>query len=233
MNDEQNMPPKRPPTTDLAHLVMPRRPSGVPYQNGEDYDAEALLTANGYTTDSKALRELLDSNLSVFQAAAARVLGTRKERSALDALQHVADDDAAEETSRVQAALALARMDVTKGRDVLNKMLSISPETSPAPMQAAGALAQLGDPRGYTLLREALKSTNPLTAMIACKQLFMFAGLDGQQLQNGEHVDVYELYKLALARSEPNIPGEAQAQLEELNTEQARATLAAHSVRKR
>lgn len=233
MSDEQNASSKRPPTTDLSNLVVPRRPSGVPYETGEDYDAQTLLTANGYTTETPVLTELLDSNLSVLQAAAARTLGAKEARQSMDALQRLAEDVTADETSRVQAAFALARMQVTKGKDVLKQMLEISPEASPAPMQAAGALAQLGDPRGYTIIRLALKSSNPVTAMIACKQLFRFVALDGQTLPDGEHVDAFGLYKLALARSEPNIVGEAHAQLEALNTDQARATLAAHSARKR
>lgn len=233
MSDKQNMPPKRPPTTDLAHLIMPRRPSGIPYETGEDYDAQALLTANGYTTEIQALIDLLDSNLSVFQAAAARTLGAKGARQAIDALQRLAADTTADETSRVQAAFALARIQIAKGKEVLNQMLEVSPEASPAPMQAAGALAQLGDPRGYLLIRTALRSSNPVTAMIACKQLFTFVALDGQPLPDGEHVDAFGLYKLAQERSEPNITGEAHAQLEALNTEKARATLAAHSVRKR
>ena len=217
---------------DLANLVVPRRPSGISYETGEDYDAQALLTANGYTTETQQLIDLLDSNLSVFQAAAARTLGAKGVQTAIHALEHLADDNAADETSRTQAAFALARMQIAKGKDVLSQMLELSPEASPAPLQAAGALAQLGDPRGYALVRAALSSSNPLTAMIACKQLFTFVALDGQPLSDGEHVDVYGLYKLALERSEANISGEAHAQLEALNTEQARATLAAHAVRK-
>lgn len=233
MSDKQNASPKRSPTTDLANLVVPRRPSGIPYETGEDYDSQALLTANAYTTETQDLIDLLDSNLSVFQAAAARTLGAKGERQSINVLQHLADDNTADETSRVQAAFAIARMQVARGRDVLNQMLEVSPEASPAPLQAAGALAQLGDPRGYIVIRAALKSANPVTAMVACKQLFTFVALDGQPLSNGERVDLYRLYKLALERSEPNIVGEAHAQLEALNTEKARATLTAHSIRKR
>ncbi len=232
MSDEQST-PKRSPTTDLAHLVMPRRPSGIPYETGEDYDAQAMLTANGYTIETQNLIDLLDSKLSVFQAAAARTLGAKGARTAIDALQRLADDNTADETSRVQAAFALARMQVTKGKDMLNEMLKVSPEISPAPIQAAGALAQLGDSSGYTLIYTALKSTNPLIAMVACKQLFKFVPFDGQILPDGEHVDIFGLYTLALERPEANITGEAYAQLEALDTEQARATLAAQSVRKR
>ncbi len=231
MSDEQNTSSKRTPTTDLANLVVPRRPSGIPYDTGEDDDSQALLTANGYTTETQELVHLLDSNISVFQAAAARVLGAKGERSAISALQRLTDNNTADETSRVQAAFAIARMDVTAGRDVLNQMLELSPEASPAPMQAAGALAQIGDPRGYRVIRASLSSSNSLTAMVACKQLFKFVALDGQMLPNGEHVDAYGLYKLILARSEANIIGEAQAQLKMLNTDQAQEMLAAHSAR--
>ena len=231
MSDKDSPSPKRLPTTELANLVVPRRPSGVAYENGDDYDAQALLIANGYTAEAQELIDLLSSNLSVLQAAAARTLGAKGERTAIDALQRFAEESTADETSRVQAAFALARMQVQKGVDVLNKMLELSPEASPAPMQAAGALAQLGDPRGYKVIRAALNSQNPVTAMVATKQLFPFAGLDGQPLPDGEPADPFSLYSIALARAEPNIAGEALAQLEALNTERARAMLANHAAR--
>ena len=63
------------PTTSLADLVVPRRPQGVPYSEGEDFDAQALLEANGYAADTEQLIELLESPIGVFQAAAARLLG--------------------------------------------------------------------------------------------------------------------------------------------------------------
>ena len=79
-------------------------------------------------------------------------------------------------------------------------------------------LARLGDPAGFAIVRHALESDNRITAMVACKQLIAFAGLEG--------VDVYEAFARALERPEPNIAGEARAQLAALGTESARRLLA-------
>ena len=222
MIEDQFTTPGREPTRSLADLSVPRRPENIPYKGGEDYDAQALLVANGYTVTAPSLIELLDSDLGILQAAAARVLGAQNERAAINALQRLMQNATAEETSRVQAAFALARMDVADAKEMLIRLLEFPPEASPAPLQAAGALANLGDPRGFEVVRAALDSPNRVIAMIACKQLFNFAALDSS------HVDVFEAFSRALTRPEPNISGEARAQLEELNTEKARATLAAY-----
>lgn len=224
---------ERQPARSLADLVVPRRPSGVPYEDGEDHDARALLTANGYSTESTDLIGLLDSDMGIVQAAAARTLGATKARAAIGALERLARDAGVEEATRVQAALALARMDVAGARDLLVALLETPPETSPAAVQAAGALARLGDPRGLGVIGTALDSPNRATAMAASKQLYAFTPHHGRTLPGGEPFDVFELFGRALARPEPSIAGEARAQLEALGTEQARATLAAHPARPR
>ena len=223
----------RPPTPSLADLVVPRRPSGVRYEDGEDYDSEALLTVNGFRLESEELIGLLDADLGILQAAAARTLGAKHDRAAIGALERLALNVGVEETARVQAAFALARMDVGGAIDMLFRLLDLSPEDSPAPLQAAGALARLGDPRGFDVVRAALDSVNPVTAMVACKQLFAFSALDGHSLPGGGRVDTFGAFSRALARSEPNISGEARAQLEALDTEQAQAMLASHPVQER
>lgn len=227
MIGDDGHPPARQPTRDLSDLIVPRRPAGIPYLEGEDYDAQALLTVNGYSLEIPQLIELLGSGLSIFQAAAARILGARGVVSAANELQRLAKDPIAEETSRVQAAYALARLGSSIARELLADLLQIEPEISPAPMQAAGALARLGDWRGYAVICKALKSDNRISAMVSCKQLLYLAGIDGRLLPGGGHVDMIEAFRIALSRPEANIRGEAMAQLAALNTEPARALLTA------
>jgi hypothetical protein len=215
----------------LADMVMPRRPAGIPYEDGEDYDARALLTVNGYTVEPGELIALLDSDIGILQAAAARTLGASNERAAIVPLERLAHDAAVEETTRAQAAFALARMDVAGARDLLVELLELPFEASPAPLQAAGALARLGDPRGINVISAAIDSPNRVTAMIASKQLHPFISLDGSTLPGGGRVDVFEVFGRALRRPEPNIVGEARAQLATLDTEQSRAMLSAHPAR--
>jgi hypothetical protein len=194
--------------TDLRKVTFPRRPAGVSHSDGDDQDARALLEANGLGIEPRELIEALDADLGIFQAAAARMLGALRVTDALPALRRLADDTAAEETARVQAANALVRLGDDSGRARLVELLALDPEASPAPLQAAGALAWLGDPAGFDVVRAALESPNRVTAMVACKQLIAFAGLRG--------VDLHEAYERALARPERNIVGEARSQLAEL-----------------
>ena len=144
------------------------------------------------------------------------MLGAEGAREAIPPLERLAGDRAAEETARVQAALALGRLGVDEGRNVLLELLQVDPATGPAPLQAAAALAQLGDASGFAVIRSALESPNRLTAMVACKQLHAFVPLD---------VDAYEAFERALTRPEPPVVGEALAQLEALGTARALALL--------
>jgi len=202
----------------LADVVMPRRPAGIPDAEGDDHDALALLEANGFAVTPEGLTDALDTDLEIFQAAAARTLGALGARPALAPLERLACDPDVSETVRVQAAYALARMGVADACEILARELAGSPEASPAPLQAAGALARLGDPRGFEVVRAALDSPNRVTAMIAVKQLSAFVGLGGPDLEGA--------FAAALARPEPPIGGEARAQLTALGTEWARRLLA-------
>jgi HEAT repeat protein len=228
MREDSHQKPSRPPTRQLSDLVVPIRPEGVSYENGEDYDAQALLTANSYDLETSQLVSLLRSDLGIFQAAAARLLGLKGVHTATRALKRLAKDSTAEETARVQAAFALARLRVPGAIELLASLLDLDPDISPAPLQAAGALARLGDPRGFPIIRQALASPNRVVAMVACKQLYAFVQLDGQLLPGGGKVEIFETFRKALERQEANITGEARVQLAELDTEQARTLLNAY-----
>ena len=193
---------------------MPRREAGVPPEQGDDHDARALLEANGLESGPAELVELLDSGIGIVQAAAARVLGADGVREAIPQLERLARDQTAEETARVQAAYALARLGVDEGHDLLRELVGLDPEAGPAAVQAAAALAALGDPAGFDVERRALESSNQLTAMVAAKQLHAFADLD---------VDLDDAWARVLQRPERPVVGEALAQLAALPAERAAA----------
>jgi HEAT repeat protein len=188
----------------------------VPPGEGDDHDANALLEANELGSDPAELVELLDSGIGIVQAAAARVLGANGVREAVEPLRRLAGDRTAEETARVQAALALGRLGDDSGREVLHELVRLDPEAGPAPLQAAAALARLGDPSGFPVVRAALESPNRLTATVAAKQLHAFVPFGD---------DVYEAFERALARPEPQVTGEARAQLAAIDSDRARELL--------
>jgi len=211
-----NGPPGDPP----QGLVTPHDQGSGP-GDAEDRRARALLEENGYGTDTEALRQTLRSGVGILQAAAARLLGLSGSRAAQDELIRLARDPATEETARVQAAVALARLgDEGAAREVLASILQLPLEASPGPLQAAGALAELGDPQGFSVVEAGLRSDNRVIAMIACKQLPAFVPLDGR-----DGVNVYRAFAAALSHPEDNVAAEARAQLEALATDQARSLL--------
>lgn len=130
----------------------------------------------------------------------------------------------------MQAAYALARLGSVDAAELLTGFLVLSPEATPAPLQAAGALARLGDPRGFSGVVEALDSSNPVTAMVACKQLLAYAWPDGRPLPNDRKVDIYRAFARALNRSEGNIVAEAVVQLKDLGTAKALKLLASRGL---
>jgi hypothetical protein len=211
-----NAPPGDPP----RGLITPHEQGRGP-GDAEDRRARALLEDNGYGTDTEALRQTLQSGVGILQAAAARLLGVGGSRVARDDLLRLARDPAAEETARVQAAVALARLDdEDAAREVLTSILRLPLEASPGPLQAAGALAELGDPQGFPVVEAGLRSDNRVIAMIACKQLPAFVPFDGR-----DGVDVYRAFAAALSHPEDNVATEARSQLEALGTERAQNLL--------
>jgi len=225
MMDEKIDPQSRLPTRSLEDLVVPRRPSGIPYVEGEDYDAQALLSVNGYSLETAELIQLLASGLDIFRAAAARTLGARGDVSSHNALLKLAQDVTVEDSARVQAAYALVRLGHQEAVELLANFLEINSEISIAPLQAAGSLARLGDSRGYVVIRTALESSNRVIAMVACKQLIYLEAVDGQSLPGGGNVGMIEAFRVALSRPEAPIRGEAITQLIHLNTNCARSLL--------
>jgi len=197
----------------LADLQIVRPPGGGPYAEVEDRHAEALLEANGFGRGPDELRRAIDSGVGVIVAAAARVAGITGDEESLDLLAELRDP-LLEETVLVQVGYALARNERPRGIEMLAEQLEVDPATSPAPLQAAGALARLGDPRGWPLVLSALESGDDLNAMVACKQLFAFRDLDGQATADGSRVDVDAGYRAALGRG-GSIADEARLQLRE------------------
>ena len=59
-------------TDPLGDVSVPRRAAGVPYAQGEDHDALALLESNGIGTTTPELLAALESGPEFFHAAVAR-----------------------------------------------------------------------------------------------------------------------------------------------------------------
>lgn len=219
---------QRQPTQSLADLTVPQMPANVPLAERDDVYAASLLKANGYGDSTADLLHALDNPISVLQAAAARALGARGEQAAIGALERLAANRAVEETVQVQATEALARLHVPGATEKLAEFLQISPETTPAPLQAAAALARLGRPEGFRVVLGALQSSNPVTVMTAVKQLLAFVSLDGQDGPDGSRVDIYAALERVMTGPLPRVAAEARSILRLLETPDARGLLEKH-----
>lgn len=197
---------EEPGQSGLGDLAVPRIPGWG--DEAADAQAAALLASSGCTTPRVALA----SPISIVQAAGARLLGASGEDEARGDLVALATDAGREETVQVEAAYALARLGDPRGTPELRRVLELPIEASPAPLQAAGALAWAGDPTGLAVVRRGLASSNPVTAIVATKQLPAFALLQGQATPDGT-VDVPLLYRLALDHPDERVVREARAQL--------------------
>jgi HEAT repeat protein len=106
------------------------------------------------------------------------LLGYRRDADAADALRKSLKDP--EARVRVEAALALARLDdIAVAMPVLVKELQ-GQFFADAPLRAARALAVLGDPSGYPRVKEALKSELPSNRQEAVAVLPTFLAFEGK-----------------------------------------------------
>jgi HEAT repeat protein len=191
----------------LEELVVPEPRPGVPFAEAEDQHAQDILTENGIPLTAPGLQAALDSDIEVLQSAAARVAAAGGERAVLESLRTLASGNG--DTVRAAAAYALARLGESEGVAALRACLELPVEAYLAPVQAAGSLARLGDPRGLPVVERALRSSNSLVRAVATKQLLFFAGLDG--------ADARALLERAAADSDPEIARQARYELEELD----------------
>ena len=204
-------------------FTMPHVGDDVGYADVDDAVARSTLLSNGVELTPDSLIATLDRKPEVMAAAAARVLGAEGERRAADRLRELAHGRG--DSVRAEAAYALARMGDPDGVPALKETLDLPFEAYVAPMQAAGSLARLGDPSGAAVIERALRSSNDVIRMVACKQLFHFVPLHGADLGGGRRLDAWALFDRALRDRDGGIASPARDQLGDLDAPEARERL--------
>ena len=202
---------------------MPHVGGDVGYADMDDAVARSTLQSNGVGLDGDSLIAALERKPEVLAAAAARVLGEEGERRAAGRLRELAHGRG--DSLRAEAAYALARMDDPEGVPALKETLELPFEAYVAPMQAAGSLARLGDPSGAAVIERALRSSNDVIRMVACKQLLHFVPLHDADLGGGRRLDAWGLFDRALHDRDSGIASQARLQLRELEAPEARERL--------
>ncbi len=174
--------------------------------------SQERLQTLGFSTDTSGLVAALSSSNMAARAEAAFILGRRNSRAATTALRSALKDESAR--VRVEAALALARLGRGKlALGVLREELS-GEFFADAPLRAARALALLGEPSGFTRVRDALSSPFPSNRLEAVAVLPAFAGFSGQEV-DGQVVDVVGSLLEAATDSEEIIRRDALTALSE------------------
>jgi len=149
-------------------------------------------------------------------------LGYRRDANATDALHQSLKDP--EARVRVEAALALARLDdAAAAMPVLVKELQ-GQFFADAPLRAARALAVLGDPSGYPRVKEALKSELPSNRQEAVAVLPTFLAFQGKTV-GSTTIDVVGALIEASHDAESLIRRDALLKLAKLNDPRVREVL--------
>lgn len=190
-------------------LDLPAPPDDLPYTRLEDWKSDAILARNGVGGDADALRTALTTQRDTLLAAAAHA--ARRHPDLAELLRDLLDDP--DDAVRVEAAYALVRQGDPDAVATLRAALERPVGPYLSPLTAAGYLAQLDDPAGYPIVRDALGSADRAVNMLACKQLLFFLPLDGRAVGSST-VDAPALFARALADPDPDIGQQARAELE-------------------
>jgi hypothetical protein len=195
-------------------LDVPEPPAGLSYGDLGDYYWEELLQQNGIACSEAALiATLAQPGDAIIRAAAAHMFGAQRLAAGAASLRQALT--ATDDSVAVEAAYALARLGDQHGNAALVTFLDRPVPPYLGPLFAAGYLAQLGDPRGFTMVVHALGLEAPDARMLACKQLFFFMPMHGKPDASGAIMDVAAQFERMLTHPDPSLQWQALAQLRE------------------
>jgi len=205
---------EKPLKDQVLNLNIPNPPDGLAYPEFEDFRHREILKANGISLSEAELSAALKETRNVLQASVAHMLGSLSSRAAIPLLTDLLTSS--EDLVKVEAAYALARLEVPEGKEVLEQCLGYPVDAYLFPAIAAGYLAQLGDPQGFNTIVKCFDVDIQAIRILACKQLYFFVRFQGQQDQDGGSIDVYPLFERALKDTDTDVQWQALAQLREI-----------------
>jgi len=200
---------------EMPNLNVPNPPPHLSYPDFEDFLNKEILKANGIALSETELLAAIEKTNNILQASAVHTLGSLGSKKAINPLSKLLNiqDDYVE----VEAAYALARLGIQKGKDTLIKLLSYPLDAYTAPPIAAGYLAILGDPRGFPVIVRAFGVDLDSTKVSACKQLFFFVPYHGAADAEGNAVNVINAFDMALKEPNEDVQWQALVQLREID----------------
>jgi HEAT repeat protein len=197
-----------------VNLATSDPPPDLPYEDLDDWQNQALLDANGISSDVDSLVAALRGDDGSLRPVAAHGLGTIGAPAAEAALDEAAGST--DDQTAVEAAWSLARHGKAVGVDVLRTLIERPVAASVVPLLAAGYLARAGGADGFPVIQSGLQASNFLLRIAAAKQLFFFVPMNGEQLPDGTPIDPFEQYARCLRDENEDVRWAALYQLRSL-----------------
>jgi hypothetical protein len=211
-------------TSDV--LIPSYQPLDLPYSQWKAHRSQELLAANGFGDTADEWRRAAEHSDGLIRATATYLL-TRQPDPLDEELfrRGLADDD---EGVQALSAYGLYRLGDGSAVPILERIARLDAEVYLAAAQAAGILAELGDPTAFATLLKAMESDLRYVRLIAMQSAMPFVPLHGQAYAPGETIDIWDLYRRALEDPDVHVQTVARLQLEELNTAEALELLQSH-----
>ena len=176
----------------------------------------------GFDVDASGLGQALKANDISVRAEAAFLAGAKNLTSMMDLLRQSTHDT--EARVRVEAASALAQLGAVEEAIPLLLEELKGDFFEAAPLRAARALADLGEPAGYLRTIEALASEFPSNRMEAIAVLPVFLKFSGQELK-GFPIDPIAALAESVEDPEPILRRDALSVLASLDDPRAQKAL--------
>jgi HEAT repeat protein len=139
--------------------------------------SEEQLKAKGFDTTEEGLRSALSTSNTLTRVYAVRVIKEKNIKSLIPDLELLLDDS--KSRTRAEAAMALAKLGSPRGLPSLKMEMKTSKEQG-VKLDVAGALAELGDSSGYSVVKACLLDSKNLGLQhMASHQVHKFSGLKG------------------------------------------------------
>lgn len=187
-------------------------PSTFDDTQGSDRNAEmmnwleGILRAQHVNTDSESLLNAVISGKElIVRVSAARLLGLRKEKKAVEVLKQALHSDP-EAVVKETAAWSLAYMGYPEGKNALKELIAKADDVKRQSMLAA-ELAELGDPSEYPYVVKAISSPDAEIRFLSTDNLWPFLKYEGKH--GKEAIDALARLQTLVHDKAPKVRAEA------------------------
>lgn len=220
----QAQPGAEDPFTVTSDVEIPEyQPLEVPYSEWETHRSRELLEANGVDNTEAGWRQATQHSSGLVRETAYYLLTRRPEKSDEELFRRGLEDR--DESVQALSAYGLCRLGDESAVPLLQKLSRLDVGAHTAAARAAGILAGMGDPSGFSTIVKAMNSDLSYARLFAIKNSVAFVPLHGRTYEAGEPIDIWRLYRQALRDELVQVRSTAKLQLVELGTPEALALI--------